>query len=203
MSDLTQTAAIPAAEACETTTFGVTGMACAACVRRIEKSLAKVDGVSSASVNLATEQATVEYDCARVSFEAMKRAVEAAGYGIREERAPAQQVELAISGMHCASCVRRVEKALTKLPGVESASVNLATERATVSFSGALTQDDFQKAVEAAGYGVREDMAPSAVAVEAIDEDAARRARELRDLKLKFIASATVSLVLMALMFWP
>jgi Cu+-exporting ATPase len=85
MTDVIQTAAIPGAEACATTRFGVTGMTCAACVRRIEKSLSKVDGVASASVNLATEQATVVYDPAQVSFDAMRGAVDAAGYGIREE----------------------------------------------------------------------------------------------------------------------
>lgn len=65
--------------------------------------------------------------------------------------APAAEIDLAISGMSCASCVARVEKALLKLPGVREATVNLATERAHVALSGA-TAEDAQQAVNAAGY---------------------------------------------------
>src|SRR5215211_3353946 len=63
-------------------TFPVTGMTCASCVRRIEKSLSKVDGVAEANVNLATEQARVAYDPALVGLDQLKGAVEKAGYGV-------------------------------------------------------------------------------------------------------------------------
>jgi Cu+-exporting ATPase len=98
-------------------------MTCASCVRRVERALEKTPGVVSASVNLATERATVAYDPAHASFDALRGAVEKAGYGV-----PAEEQTFEIEGMFCASCVRRVERALEKTAGVKSASVNLATE---------------------------------------------------------------------------
>src|SRR5262245_54645499 len=107
----------------------ITGMTCASCVRRVEKALTKVPGVQEASVNLATEQAAVRYDPAQVAPDKLLSAVERAGYGVVTD-----QVAFPVTGMTCASCVNRVEKALKKVPGVLDASVNLATEQATVSY---------------------------------------------------------------------
>src|SRR5687768_953786 len=104
----------------------VTGMTCASCVMRVEKSLKAVPGVKEASVNLATEEASVSAD-ASVDAQALASAVRKAGYDVAT-----RQVQLQIEGMTCASCVARVEKALLKVRGVSSASVNLATEKATV-----------------------------------------------------------------------
>src|SRR5262245_7326176 len=127
------------------------GMTCASCVRRVERALNKVEGVSSAGVNLATERATVTYDPARVGLGQLRAAVEGAGYTV-----PSEEALLPIEGMTCASCVRRVEKALGKLPGVEQAGVNLATEQATVRFNPAMVgRDEFRQAIERAGYGIR------------------------------------------------
>src|SRR5712691_1401767 len=89
------------------------GMTCASCVRRVERALQKVEGVQSAGVNLATERATVKYDPSRVSLASLRAAVEGAGYTV-----PTEEAILPIEGMTCASCVRRVEKSLEKLPGV-------------------------------------------------------------------------------------
>src|SRR6266508_1176279 len=148
-------------------TFPVTGMTCASCVRRIEKALNKVDGVEQASVNLATEKATVRYDSAVTSTAQMQAAVEKAGYGVREiptppiappSTSPDQgDVTLPIEGMTCASCVRRIEKALNRVEGVREASVNLATERAQVVYDPATANlDALRAAVEKAGYQVRD-----------------------------------------------
>ncbi len=93
----------------------VTGMTCASCVLRVEKSLRAMPGVKSASVNLATEQATVDAD-ASVSADALSATVRKAGYDVAVD-----DVTLQIDGMTCASCVARVEKALMKVPGVLSA----------------------------------------------------------------------------------
>ena len=154
--------------------FGVQGMTCASCVRRVEKALAKVDGVAQASVNLATEKARVSFDPEVASFAQLKTAVEHAGYGIEE--IPAEQtapmpaaskpvpseLDLAIEGMTCASCVRRVEKALNRVEGVTSASVNLATEKAHVSFDPMKVDlPRLEAAVSGAGYAVGV-MAPAA-----------------------------------------
>jgi Cu+-exporting ATPase len=93
-------------------------MTCASCVARVERALRRVEGVRSASVNLATEQATVEVEPG-LDLLRLKAAVEDAGY----EVAPAQ-VTLRVTGMTCASCVARVERALRRVPGVLEARVN-------------------------------------------------------------------------------
>src|ERR671916_3346276 len=128
----------------------VTGMSCAACARRVEKSLSRVMGVSEANVNFATGKATVAYDPGAVKPEALIGAIESAGYW-----AEVRETSFDVSGMTCASCVGRVEKALRKVPGVLDVSVNLATERARVEYlPGVVEVRDFERAVEGAGYGV-------------------------------------------------
>ncbi|MEY1588552.1 heavy metal translocating P-type ATPase [Burkholderia sp. Bmkn7] len=141
----------------------IDGMTCASCVSRVEKALAKVPGVTRASVNLATERATVDVT-ADVSAAQLVETVKQAGYGATvtdagftalapaSPAAPAS-IELDIDGMTCASCVSRVEKALAKVPGVTRASVNLATERATVDVAPDVTAAQLAEAVKQAGYG--------------------------------------------------
>ena len=124
----------------------IDGMTCASCAGRVEKSLAKVPGVRSVSVNLATEQARIEAPAE--SLPALVEAVQQAGYSV-----PAHSLELDISGMTCASCAGRVEKALAKVPGVKSVSVNLATERAHVELLGQVDPGLLLNAVTQAGYG--------------------------------------------------
>ncbi|MFP5405412.1 MAG: copper ion binding protein, partial [Gammaproteobacteria bacterium] len=124
----------------------VTGMTCASCSTRVEKALAAVPGVRQASVNLATEQALVEAEPA-VSVEALAAAVRKAGYDVASS-----ETVLKVDGMTCASCVGRVEKALSRVPGVTSAMVNLATERATVRSLSTVPVSALQQAVEKAGY---------------------------------------------------
>ena len=130
--------------------FPVQGMTCASCVARVERALAAVPGVQEASVNFATEQASVKAG-PDVGLSALKAAVERAGYAVREET-----LRLKITGMTCASCVLRVEKALLQVPGVLKAEVNLATEIATVTLSGAtVTQPQLIAAIDKAGYEAR------------------------------------------------
>jgi len=127
--------------------FPVAGMTCASCVSRVEKVLAQLPGVSSATVNLATETATLR-SAPDLHAHAITEAVERAGYSV-----PQQTVSLEIEGMTCASCVGRVEKALTKVEGIVSAQVNLATEVAQVRFAtGIVGVDDLVAAVDRAGY---------------------------------------------------
>ncbi|MGC8521922.1 MAG: heavy metal translocating P-type ATPase [Steroidobacteraceae bacterium] len=127
-------------------TVPVEGMTCASCVSRVERALNALPSVR-ASVNLATERADVHFDAARVSAAQLAETVRAAGYEVPEETR-----ELAISGMTCATCALRVEKALRAVPGVLGATVNLATERATVHGLGALVPSALIAAVERAGY---------------------------------------------------
>ncbi|MCA8409063.1 heavy metal translocating P-type ATPase [Burkholderia cenocepacia] len=158
--------ATPSAPAAATTIeLDIDGMTCASCVSRVEKALVKVPGVTRASVNLATERATVDAS-AGVSASQLADAVKQAGYGATptasDTDVPARvptlptapaSIELDIDGMTCASCVSRVEKALAKVPGVTRASVNLATERATVDASNDVSAAQLADAVKQAGYG--------------------------------------------------
>jgi Cu+-exporting ATPase len=173
--------------------FPITGMTCASCSRRVEKALAKVPGVTEASVNLASEQASVAYDPAQVQPQALLAAVEQAGYGVISE-----QVELPITGMTCASCSRRVEKALARVPGVIEASVNLASERASVALvPGAASMADLRRAVEGAGYGVIEPAEGQAESGQ--DVEAAARGQELADRRRKLTVAALLSIPLFLL----
>ncbi|MCA8478357.1 heavy metal translocating P-type ATPase [Burkholderia multivorans] len=194
----------------------IDGMTCASCVSRVEKALAKVPGVTHASVNLATERATVEAS-ADVSAARLAEAVEQAGYratpvesapsparSTSAEREATHSIDLDIGGMTCASCVSRVEKALEKVPGVTHASVNLATERASVRAAGPLDADALIAAVTNAGYRATLAAAPSAGAKAAAssipaapDRDARKRQEALRERNL-VIASAVLSAPLVA-----
>ena len=136
-------------QASEERRIGITGMTCASCVARVEKSLLAVPGVQSASVNLATEEATVQASLA-VKIPTLAAAIQKAGYDLGTS-----EVSLQIIGMTCASCVSRVEKALLKVPGVSSASVNLATERATIKMLAKVPKSALLMAVEQAGYSAR------------------------------------------------
>ncbi|HEX5415268.1 MAG TPA: copper ion binding protein, partial [Chloroflexota bacterium] len=204
----------------DTISFGVTGMTCASCVRRVEKALAKTAGIQEASVNLATEKATVTYDPTQASQQQIQAAVEKAGYGVRdlpEQSAPRVTTELAlpIEGMTCASCVRRVERSLTKVPGVQDASVNLATELARVSFDPSVVGlPQLKEAVAKAGYQVGEITATTTPAQdlagvqplpgeETLDRYESERRRELDDLKHKAFVSLGVGLAMMLLMYLP
>ncbi|MDD4775392.1 MAG: heavy metal translocating P-type ATPase [Syntrophomonas sp.] len=117
------------------TTIQIAGMSCAACAARIEKKLGKMEGVESANVNLALERATVAYDDSKVQPEKLEEAIAGLGYAVVHEHPQSlRQAELQIEGMTCAACSARIEKKLNSLPGITTASVNLATEKATVSF---------------------------------------------------------------------
>ncbi|WP_426131401.1 heavy metal translocating P-type ATPase [Pararhizobium sp. PWRC1-1] len=170
------------------TDFGIEGMTCASCVARVEKAIAAVPGVASATVNLATERATVTYGEA-VSTEAVLRAIEKAGYEPKLETR-----EFGVEGMTCASCVSRVEKALNSVPGVRQATVNLATEKATVRIVSGTPISALENGVLAAGYGVRRITADSPA-----DDNEDRRNREAKGLKMSLVLSAALTLPLFVL----
>jgi Cu+-exporting ATPase len=172
----------------------VTGMTCASCSARVEKVVGRLNGVKSASVNLATEKLHLEYDESLLSQEDVKKAVAKAGYGIAEKQIT-KQVVIPIEGMTCASCVARIEKAVGRLDGVQNVSVNLATEKADVAYlPGAVRLSEIKKTIAGLGYTPRElDTA------EAVDEDAQRKQKDIRVLRTKFIVAAAVSVPLLYL----
>ena len=167
-------------------TLPVEGMTCAACVHTVEQALKSVPGVGEATVNLATEQASVAYDDGEATVEAMAKAVADTGY-----RVAMSKLDLIIGGMTCAACVSTVEGALRGAPGVSAANVNLATEQARVEYlPTSVTLQDLRDAVSAAGYSVE------GVAGEdtgAKDEERLARTREIRILRRKVIVSATLA----------
>ena len=142
-----------------TETFPIEGMTCASCANRVQRTLNKVEGVADATVNLASEQATVRYAPGQTGRDDLIAAVAAAGYRAR----PAAPLELDITSMTCASCARRVERAIGKVAGVQAVAVNLATESATVQGS-ATAVAAVVSAVETAGYGAAERRAEAPVA---------------------------------------
>ncbi|HSL99639.1 MAG TPA: heavy metal translocating P-type ATPase [Candidatus Limnocylindria bacterium] len=133
-------------------TFPVEGMTCASCVARVEKSLSRVEGVSRASVNLATNTATVMADPEKTRMASLVSTIRDSGYEV-----PVQREEFPVEGMTCASCVARVGKALLSVPGVLSASINLATQSGTVEFlPGVADMGALRVAIEGVGYSIPE-----------------------------------------------
>ena len=171
----------------------IEGMTCAACATRIEKNLNKLPGVQAA-VNFANEKARIAFDASATQPEELIHSIEKAGFHV----AP-QSVQLQISGMTCAACSGRIEKALSKLSGV-TASVNLATETAHVSYNPAVeTVEDIIDAIVKTGYGARELSDTSRV-----EEKARKLAAYQAELRMFWISAALSLplLVQMVPMFW-
>ncbi|WP_186177960.1 heavy metal translocating P-type ATPase [Burkholderia gladioli] len=211
-----ESAPAPAAPARQPIELEIGGMTCASCSGRVEKALAQVPGVSRASVNLATERASISVEDS-VSAAQLVAAVEKAGYRatplVADEPVTAQSpdapaIELEIGGMTCASCSGRVEKALAQVPGVSRASVNLATERASVSAEAAVSVAQLVATVEKAGYRATLAAGPIGTAAPAATSPTAprpsaesRKAAEARRDLLLLIGSAVLTLPLVAPMF--
>ena len=165
--------------------FAIGGMSCASCVLRVEKAIKAVPGVSAAAVNLATERASVQLSGGKAVFEGVANAIRNAGYEVESQKA-----DLSIIGMTCASCVGRVENALLASPGILNATVNLATERATLTYAGgAATIKAAIAAVTKVGY---EAVAASALVPQAEAENA--RDADGRSLLRSVILAAVLSL---------
>jgi Cu+-exporting ATPase len=215
-----------------TLSLQIGGMTCASCALRVEKGLKKEPGVADAAVNLATERATVTLDPSQPLtddlLQTLVRRVETTGYTATPLVEPAHHApvlstpsqeltssttDLAISGMTCASCVRRVEKALSKTPGVSAANVNLATEHATVTFDPQTTNvTDLIAAVERAGYGATEtqadldwdgDEADLDLALATPDADTLRRQADLQERQRKLLigVALTIPIVILSMFF--
>ena len=169
----------------------IEGMSCASCVGRVETALKAVPGVISANVNLATEKAEVTFN-ASVDSRALSAAIERVGYSI-----PSRTIALTVEGMTCASCVSRVERALSAVPGVASADVNLAAERATIQ--GSADPASLVRAIENAGYKARATQDSLAQAA----ETAARRNAELTDLGRDLAVATLLSLPIFVFAMGP
>jgi len=161
-------------------TLSITGMSCASCVGSVESAILNTEGVDKAVVNLATNQATLFFDETTITLDRIISSVESAGYGIAEDTAT-----FSVGGMSCAACVSRVASALEGVPGVTSASVNLATGVATVRHTN-ISVENMTESVIAAGYAI-------------VTETQTAAAEQSDDLQQKLIASGLLSAGIMGL----
>jgi len=171
----------------EKASIPITGMTCTTCAATIEKGLAETDGVEQAKVSFASEKASVEYDPFKVDLARIKDTISQIGYGVVTKKSI-----FPVGGMTCAACVARVEEALSSVPGVVSANVNLASEKATVDYIEGTDLADLKQAVKEAGY----ELGSEAETLEDITTAAKREARTLRN---RFIFATVFGLAILAL----
>jgi Cu+-exporting ATPase len=167
----------------------ITGMTCATCAANIEKALSEIPGIEEATVNFASEKLSIKYDPGKAGLAEIKGAVSHLGYGVATGKSI-----FPVGGMTCASCVARVEEALSGVQGVISASVNLATEQATVEYVEGTQLADMKRAVRDAGY----ELGPE---VQALEDVATAAQREIRALRNRFIIAAILAATIMVLGF--
>jgi len=172
-------------------TVSVTGMTCTTCAATIEKSLAETPGVEQASVSFASEKASLEYDPTRVDLTKIKGAISEVGYGMATKKSI-----FPVAGMTCASCVAHVEGALSSVPGVVSASVNLSSEKATVEYIEGTELAELRRAVKEAGY----ELGSEAETLEDVTIAARRESRAVRN---RFILAITLGALILVLGFGP
>ena len=171
-------------------TLPIDGMTCAACAARIEKNVAKLAGVESVNVNLASERARVVLNGSSTWKDVIEK-IEKSGYSV-----PTREVDLNITGMTCAACSARIEKVVGRIEAVQTASVNLASEKAHIVYlPGLIQEEDLIRAVEKAGYG-----ATLAAETAAAEEKKRKEQAYHRDV-LKFWGSVVLTLPLVIQMF--
>lgn len=169
----------------KTDNIKISGMTCASCAKAVERSVKKLDSSVEASVNIATEKLTISYDEDKVKDSDIKNAIEKAGFGVVNEETN-KEIMLQIGGMTCASCVKAVERTLKKLEGINEAKVNLATEKASISYiPNKVKLYQIKESIEKAGFQVIENNKSKSV-----DEDKLRKEKEMKTLLTKFIISA-------------
>ncbi len=177
-----------------TQTIPIQGMHCASCARASEKAASAVPGVQSASVNFATEALTIEYDDTVFKPAELAAAIAEAGFTAILP-STTKKASIPIGGMTCASCAASIERAVSRIPGVQHASVNFATETLLVEWDTGKTRiSEIKKEVRAAGY--------EPLAVEGrneTDAHAAAKEKELMSLRNRFIFAITATVPLLYL----
>ena len=163
--------------------LSIEGMSCASCAGRVDRALAALDGVEEVSVNLASERAHLTVDTPE-TLALAAQTVDDLGYPARRA-----EVVLNVASMSCASCVGRVDKALSAVPGVLAVNVNLATETARVTFlEGAVDLEGLLRAAQEAGY-------PATVAeASATGSQTARKEEEAQGLRRRVVIAAALAL---------
>lgn len=176
----------------KTESYKINGMTCAACAKAVERAVKKIEGTSEVNVNLATERLVLIYDEGKVKTGDIVEAVSKAGYEAIQEN-NTKEVSIPIEGMTCAACAKSIERTVGKLSGVESVSVNFATEKANVIYNPTdLRLSEIKQAIAKAGYKALE-----IESKDKVDEDKKRKEREIRTLWSKFIVSAVFAVPLL------
>ncbi len=127
-------------------TLQLSGMNCAGCVSRVERALESVDGIERVAVKLASQTARMDVQDNN-QLTAVEQALHQAGYPAEQ-----QSRQLQLSNLTCASCVGRAEAALSKVPGVLDAQVNLASQQARVRMLQGTDQDALLRTLRQTGY---------------------------------------------------
>ncbi|SDF71036.1 Cu+-exporting ATPase [Limimonas halophila] len=202
-------------------TLPVQGMSCGGCAKTVQRHLAEVPGVASVRVDHTEGVARIEPDGAGPARDALEAAVREAGYSVGDAGAEAPAVtadapaeaprsgahaarvaqgvhELTVQGMSCASCVNRIETALSEVPGVRRASVNLASKSARVEAAPSVTPEQLTSAVREAGYDAKPAGSTGSAASAAAREDSGAWTEWLL-----FAGAALLTLPLMAQMLFP
>ena len=130
--------------------FKIEGMTCSACSNRVERFVRKLDGINEANVNFATETLNVDFDENKLKSVDIEEAVVKSGYKVKKD---IKTYTFKVEGMTCSACANRVERVTKKMDGVESSSVNFATEKLTVNIDEDITgYPEIKSVVEKAGY---------------------------------------------------
>ncbi len=173
----------------------IEGMHCASCAAAIERRLQQLDGVQQASVNFATQVATIDFDEERRSTGDLIARIRETGYEVST-----LTTTFPVEGITCAACVARIERALERATGVLQAEVNFATRAATVTYlAGVVTPGDLHTVVRDIGYAVPVMETPETVGVPANDVDVhrLRAERELARLRHDLWIAAGIAVVVM------
>lgn len=130
-------------------TLFIENMTCAACANRVEQSLKKIPNLKDVSVNLLTSKATFSSD-EKIDLKEIVKKIESLGYEVATEK-----LDCNIKGMTCATCANRIEREISKVIGVLSASVNLAIERGTfIVIKGVVDKKSIAEKINSLGYVV-------------------------------------------------
>ena len=173
--------------------YNIEGMSCASCASSIEKIVGKISGVRNVSVNLATEKMFIESE-EDVSTEDIEQTIKKAGYFAK--LVDNNVSTFSLEGMSCASCARNIENIVGKVSGVQSVSVNLATEKMTVIFDRSKVNiKDIEDAVERAGFKAIEDK----VFKDSTQGQKVKKAKQINSLLHRFLWSAIFAIPLLYL----
>jgi P-type Cu+ transporter len=178
----------------ETKSLNIEGMTCSACAKAVERVSKKLDGVTEASVNFATEKLSISFDTEKITVSDIQSAILKAGYKALVETT---SKTLKLEGMTCSACAKNIERVTRKLNGVVESNVNFATEKLTISFEPSKVRtSDIKKVIEKAGYKVSEEESN-------IDADRESKEKEIKALWNRFVISAVFALPLLLIAMIP